>query len=94
VTLTDPWAVVIAAIIAGAVSVLLARRTSHAKRDALEKLVAAAVETSDQNHRDEIARIGKQHRQEVEWLQSQILYYQQMSAPRQSQRPNRPPAAL
>lgn len=89
--LTDPWAAVIAAVIAGVVSILLARRTSHAKRDALEKLVAAAVETADRNHKDEIARIGKQHREQVEWLQSQILYYQQLSQPAKFMQPIQPP---
>jgi rubrerythrin len=91
--LSDPWAVVIAAAIAAAVSVFLARRTSHAKRDALEMLVADAVDTADRNHKDEITRIEKQNRERVEWLQSQITYYQQMSAP-PAQRPDHPPVDL
>lgn len=82
-TLTDPWAAVIAAVIAGAVSVYLALRTSHAKRDALEKLVAAAVKTAEANHREQ-----------VKWLQSQILYYQQLSQPARFAQPIQPPDQL
>lgn len=78
--LTDPWAAVIAAVIAGAVSVYLALRTSHAKRDALEKLVAAAVETAELNHREQ-----------VKWLQGQILYYQKLSQPVKFRAPVQPP---
>lgn len=100
--LSGPEAGVIAAIIPAGSAIWLGWRTRGAKRDALEKLVTAAVKAADTNHKDEIARVGqhnreqieallKQHREYVEWLQGQIRYYQQMSAPRQGQRPNQPP---
>lgn len=90
-SLSEPVATVLAALVATPPGIWLALKTKNAKRDALEKLVAAAVKTSEQNHRDEIARTNKQHREQVEWLQGQILYYQQLSQPAKFHQPIQPP---
>lgn len=90
-SLSEPVATLLAACVTVPPGIWLGLRTKNAKRDALEKLVAAAVATADQNHKDEIARNDEAHRKEVQWLQSQITYYQAMSAPRQAQRPTHPP---
>jgi type II secretory pathway pseudopilin PulG len=90
-TLLDPIAVVLAALITAAAGVWLAQRNKVAKRDALEKLVTSATEQVSDNYKSQIERTDREHREQVTWLQGQIKYYQEMSAPTRRQRPDHPP---
>lgn len=81
-SLSGPVATIIVALI-GAIGLWLASRTQGAKKTANEKLVAAAIDHE-----------RKLHEKEVKWYQDQILYYQQMNAPKPRQRPSQPPPPL
>jgi hypothetical protein len=87
---------------ASVAGVWLTWRTKGAKREALEKMVADATAAAEKtykaqldhvtrNFNEQIARSETQHREQVGWLQGQIKYYQEMSAPTRRQRPDRQP---